>query len=750
MARPGLLIPGLLLSCAITVAAARPAEGKLPRSGASIERSIDSILVRLTLEQKIGQLVQYSGNWTDSLTGPGQHRADLLDRIRAGTVGSILNATGARLTRELQEIAVTQSPTRIPLLFGLDVIHGYRTIFPVPLAEASSWDPEAVSRSARVAAVEAAAAGIHWTFAPMVDIARDPRWGRIVEGSGEDPHLGSAMAAARVRGFQTADPASPFTLLACPKHFAAYGGAEGGRDYNTVDISERTLREVYLPPFKAAIDAGAGSTMSSFNEIGGIPSTGNRQLLTGILRGEWGFEGLVVSDWNSIGELCQHGVAGTLADAARLAITAGTDMDMEADAYWKHLPDLVERGGVPESVIDESVRRILRIKFTLGLFLAPYRWTDTAVEKSRLLDPDHIAVARDMARKSIVLLKNDGGLLPLKKNLSMLAVIGPLSADSESPLGPWAARGREEDVVTLLNGVRKAVSGATRVEYARGCSIDTVGAEGFGAAVTLAQRADAVIIALGEHRDMSGEAACRSSLDLPGSQQALLEAIMRMGKPVVLVLMNGRPLSIPWAAEHVPAILETWYLGIQTGHAIADVIFGDYNPSGRLPVTVPRTVGQVPIYYNHKNTGRPGDAANHWSSKYRDLPLTPLFPFGYGLSYTTFAYEDMRLSKDAMTVADTLRVVVRIRNTGARFGEEVVQLYVRDDVASVTRPVMELKGFRKVGLRPGESRDVEFHVTPGLLSMYDASMQYRPEPGTFTIMAGPHSAQLLSRTLLVR
>ncbi|MBP1656635.1 MAG: beta-glucosidase [Bacteroidetes bacterium] len=750
MRHPGFLLCGVALASSLASSGGQSAVTGDMQSEASINRSVDSILARLTLEQKVGQLAQYSGGWTDSMTGPGQRRPDLIDRIRAGTVGSIFNATGAQLIRQLQEIAVTQSPTKIPLLIGLDVIHGFRTTFPVPLAEASSWDPDAVYRSARVAATEAAASGIHWTFAPMVDIARDPRWGRIVEGSGEDPYLGAAMASARVRGFQTADLASPFTIMACPKHFAAYGGAEGGRDYNTVDITERTLREVYLPPFKAAVDAGAGTTMCSFNEIGGIPSTANRQLLTDILRTEWGFRGFVVSDWGSIGELQQHGIAGTLADAARLSITAGTDMDMESDAYWRHLADLVKAGTVPESVIDEAVRRVLRVKYRLGLFDNPYRWTDADIEKAMLLHPDHLAIARDMARKSIVLLKNENQLLPLRKDLPLLAVIGPLAADNDSPLGPWAAHGRADEVVTLLDGITEAVARTTRVGYARGCSIDTSGTEGFAAALGLARRADAVILALGEGRDMSGEASCRSSLDLPGSQQALLEAVVQTGKPVVLVLMNGRPLSIAWAAGHVPAIVEGWYLGTQTGNALADVIFGDYNPSGRLPVSVPRTVGQVPVYYNHKNTGRPGDTANNYTSKYLDLPLTPLYPFGFGLSYTTFAYDDLRLSAATISTTDSVHVTVRVRNAGKRAGEEVVQLYIRDDVASVTRPVMELKGFRKIPLTPGQSREVDFVITPDHLAFYDQTMQYRVEPGTFTIMVGPHSAQVQSRILTVR
>lgn len=720
------------------------------RSTEAIDRAVDSVLARLTLEQKIGQLVQYTSRWSDSLTGVGQGRADLLDRIRRGTVGSILNARGARLTTELQKIAVTESPTRIPLLFGLDVIHGFRTLSPVPLAEASSWDPIAVERSARIAAAEASAAGIHWTFAPMVDIARDPRWGRIVEGSGEDPYLGSVMAAARVRGFQGENLRADTVLLACPKHFAAYGGAEGGRDYNTVDVSERTLREVYLPPFREAVRAGAGSMMCSFNEIAGIPSSANSLLLTTILREEWGFGGFVVSDWNSLGELQTHGIAATQTDAARLALTAGVDMDMEGDAYWHHLAALVEAGAVPVQLIDRSVRRVLRAKFLLGLFDDPYRSCTVQREQSTILRPDYVAAARDMARRSIVLLKNDGGLLPLRSTVGRIAVIGPLADSKEEPLGAWAAAGDPADVVTLLEGIRQAVPQTTTIDYHRGCSIDTVGTAGFGEAVAAARRADVVIMALGESRAMSGEAACRSTLDLPGSQQRLLEAVVAVGKPVVLVLMNGRPLSVAWAAEHVPALLETWFLGVQTGPAIADVLFGAYNPSGRLPVTFPRTVGQVPIYYNHKTTGRPGALEEHYTSKYLDLPLTPLFPFGYGLSYTTFAYDNLRLSAPSVRAGDSVRVTVRVQNTGSRTGEEVVQLYIRDDVASITRPVRELRGFKKIALVPGETRLVEFLVTPDHLSLYDAAMERRVEPGTFTLMVGPHSARVLSQTLTVR
>ena len=693
------------------------------------ERKITSLLARMTLEEKLGQLNQLS---VDNQPTPEQ-----LALVRKGLVGSFFNLTGAAATRDAQRIAVTESRLRIPLIFGHDVIHGYRTIFPIPLGEAASWDPEAVEAAERVAAREAAAAGLHWTFAPMVDIARDPRWGRIAEGSGEDPYLGSAMAAARVRGFQGADPRAPDAVLATVKHFAAYGGAEGGRDYNTVDLSERTLREVYLPPYQAALKAGAGSVMTSFNEIGGIPSTANPWLMTTLLRREWGFRGLVVSDWTSVAELLNHGVAGSRAEAGKLALEAGVDMDMVSRIYVDDLPALVRAGRIRLGVVNEAVRRVLRTKAALGLFDDPYHGTTVERERSVLLAPEHRQVARRVAEESIVLLKNEASRLPLDSRVRSIAVIGPLADDKVSALGSWPGRGDPKDAVTPLEGI-KARAASVSVVYAKGCGITDTATAGFAEAVAAAKQADVAVLVLGEAGDMSGEAASRANIDLPGVQQQLLEAVHATGTPVVLVLMNGRPLTIPWAAEHAPAIVESWFLGVETGPALAAVLFGDVNPSGKLPATFPRAVGQIPLYYNHKNTGRP-TGSDKYTSKYIDLPVTPLFPFGHGLSYTTFGYSDLRLSTPSITPAGTLRVSVTVTNTGTREGAEVVQLYVHDEVASVTRAVRALAGFRRVSLKPGEARTVDFQLTPKELGLYNQSMKFVVEPGKFRVFVGGSS-----------
>jgi beta-glucosidase len=650
---------------------------------------------------------------------------------------------GAAYTREMQRIAVEESRTRIPLLFAHDVIHGFRTLFPVSLAEAASWDVAAVERAARIAAVEAAAAGLHWTFAPMVDIARDARWGRIVEGAGEDPYLGSAMAAARVRGFQGTDLGDSLTILATAKHFVAYGAAEAGRDYNTVDISERTLREIYLPPFRAAVDAGAESVMGAFNEVSGIPMHAHEELNNRVLRDEWGWDGLYVSDYTGVMELIPHGVAEDSTHAGILGLTAGVDIDMVSGIYIRHLPAAVRAGRLPESVVDESVRRILRAKYRLGLFDDPYRYSDAAREERLTLTLEHVAEAREMARRSMVLLRNEPHagvpVLPLRRDLSTIAVIGTLAQDRRSALGSWAAAGRVDDVVSVLDGIRAAVPAAT-VTYAAGVPVDELDTSGIAEAVRIARGADAVIMVLGEHQDMSAEARNRTSVDLPGAQQQLLEAVHATGRPLVVVLMNGRPLSIPWLAENVPAILEAWYLGVQMGPAVADVLFGDYNPAGRLPVSFPRNVGQLPLYYNHKNTGRPPRETERYTSKYIDVPWTPLYPFGHGLSYTTFEYANLRLSSASIQPTDSLVVSVDVRNTGARAGDEVVQLYVRDDVASVTRPVRELRGFERITLQPGETRTVSFTLRPDDLAFYDVQMRRVVEPGSFTVWVGASSA----------
>ena len=698
------------------------------------DQFVDSLLSIMTLEEKLGQLTQFGWSWHDT--------ARYHTFIKAGKVGSFLNIYGAEPTHVLQRLAVEHSRLGIPLLFALDVIHGFRTIFPVPLAEASSWDPQAVEKSARIAAIEATAAGLHWTFAPMVDIARDPRWGRIVEGSGEDPFLGSVMAAARVRGFQGEDLAADNTMLACAKHFAAYGGAEGGRDYNIVDISERTLREIYLPPFHAAVKAGAVTIMAAFNEIAGIPMHANGYLLNEILRGEWGFDGLVVSDYTGIMELQNHGIGASPAEVGELALRAGVDVDMVSTIYLNDLSDLVRTGKLPMSEVDRAVKRVLQAKFRAGLFDDPYRYSDPQREQTLILNAEHLSAARDMARKSIVLLKNERQVLPLSKEIKTLAVIGPLADDKRAPLGSWAAAGRPEDVVTILQGIRRAVSPKTKVLYAKGCEVEESDRSGFQQAVDVAKMADAAILVLGENADMSGEAASRSTLDLPGLQQELAEAIHATGTPVVGVLMNGRPLSITWLSEHIPALLETWFLGVQMGHAVADALFGDYNPGGKLPVTFPRSVGQVPIYYNHKNTGRP-PGENRFTSKYLDLPSSPLYPFGHGLSYSEFAYSNLQLNSSTMEISDTLKISVEVTNAGGRAGDEVVQLYIRDEAASVTRPVKQLLGFQRIHLSAGERKNPVFMLTAEDLAFYNQGMKWVVEPGSFKVLVGRNSVEVL-------
>jgi beta-glucosidase len=701
------------------------------QQGGDVERKIDALLARMTLEEKLGQLQQLDGH------ADGNYRPEHLELARKGLLGSTLNVRGARRTNELQRAAVEESRLKIPLLLAFDVIHGYRTVFPVPLGEAASWDPVAVERAASVAAAESAAAGVRWTFAPMVDIARDARWGRVVEGSGEDPYLGAEMARARVRGFQGSDYSAPDKVIACAKHWVAYGAAEGGRDYNTTEVGESTLRDVYFPPFKAAVDAGVGTFMSAFNDLNGVPTSANPFTLTDVLRDEWKFDGLVVSDYESVLEVIKHGLAADEAEAARAALTAGVDMEMVSRVFNKHGAALVKEGKLPVSVVDEAVRRALRVKFRLGLFERPY--TDEARERDVILSAANLAAAREVAARSIVLLENDGNVLPLAKSARSIAVLGPLADDRVAPMGSWTGDGRAEDVVTLLEGIRARVSPATRVQHAKGCGVSDDATDGIEEAVRLAREADVAIVVVGESADMSGEAASRSTLDLPGRQLDLVKAVHATGKPTVVVLMNGRPLAINWIAGNVPAVLETWFAGTQAGHAIADVLFGDVNPGGKLPVTFPRSVGQVPIYYNHKNTGRP-PTDQKYTSKYLDLPVTPLYPFGYGLSYTRFALSDLRLSRQTLAPNESVVVSVQLENVGARPGDEVVQLYLRDVAASVTRPVKELKGFRRVTLRPGERTRVEFTLGPEHLGFHDRRMRFVVEPGTFKVMVGTDSA----------
>ncbi len=709
---------------------------------AKIISRVDSVLSLMTLEEKVGQLNQlsYGSGWGPTVKV--QVSSEYKEMIKEGKIGSFLNASGAELTYELQKVAVNESRLKIPLIFGLDVIHGFRTTFPVPLAEASTWDPALVEMSAHYQALEASSAGIDWTFSPMVDIARDPRWGRIVEGSGEDPYLGSLMAAARVRGYQ--GNLSNENIIACAKHFAAYGGAEGGRDYNTVDISGKTLRDIYLPPFKSALDAGVETFMASFNEIDGIPSSGNKCLLTNILRNEWGFKGFVVSDWNSVGEMINHGFAADLNDAASISINAGLDMDMESRAFVNNLANLVKENKVSEEVLNEAVRRVLRIKFLLGLFDDPFKYCNKEREKKNIMSNEAQNAALKVAERSIVLLKNEGSLLPLKKDLKNIAVIGPLADSKTDPLGAWAGFGNPDDVITLLDGIKNYVSNKTEVHYAKGCEIEGESTEGFNEAIKAAKESDVVILCIGENKNMTGEASCRSSLDLPGVQEKLVEEIYKTGKPVVVILMNGRPLSIEWIDKNIPAIVEAWFLGIKSGEAITQVLFGEYNPSGKLPVTFPRTVGQVPIYYNHKNTGRPGDKKDHFTSQYIDLPLTPLYPFGYGLSYTKFEYSDLSLSKSKISDDDKLGVSIKVKNTGNYDGEEVVQLYIRDLVGCVTRPVKELKRFKKIFLKKGEEQTLSFTLSEADLRFTGPDMKSISEAGDFNVFVGSNSRDVLT------
>ena len=727
-------IAGLLLGSPLLSAVDLPQQHQKNPSTVQ-EAFVDSLLLRMTLEEKVGQLTQFRGRYGD--TGPRVAEGGE-DQIRRGAVGSFLGVYGASYTRQMQRLAVEESRLGIPLLFAHDVIHGFRTIFPVPLAEASSWDPEIARHSARIGAVEAAAHGLHWTFAPMVDIARDPRWGRIVEGSGEDPYLGARMAEARVRGFQGEELGDPTSILACAKHFTGYGGGEGGRDYNVADISVQTLREIYLPPFHAAVEAGVGSVMASFNEVAGVPMHANGSLIRGILRGEWRFRGVLISDYTGILELLQHGVAGSHAEAGALALRGGIDVDMVSSIYRDDLPSLVQAGLLSGALVDSAVKRVLTAKYQLGLFTDPFRYCDARREKDSVLTAAHRAAARHAAQRSVVLLKNEENLLPLSPELTRLAVIGPLATDRRSILGPWAAAGREEDAVSILEGIRRAVAPGTQLLHVRGCDVAESDSSGFEEARRTAGSASCAILVLGETSDMSGEASSRAFLRLPGMQSELARVVMATGTPVVVVLLNGRPLAIPEIEAGAQAIVEAWYGGIEAGNAVADILFGEYSPSGKLPVTFPRAVGQVPIYYNHKNTGRPPAEEERFTSKYLDIPWTPLYPFGFGLSYTTFSYGAIMLSTPALKRGDTLRVTVEVTNTGSRFGEEVVQCYVRDEVASLTRPVKALKGFQKIGLQPGERRSVSFALSEWDLAFWKES-HWVTEPGAFTVFVGGSS-----------
>lgn len=720
----------------------------------NVESKVDSVLALMTLEEKVGQLVQYNGSW--DLTGPASElgNKEKEEKLKKGLVGSMLNVLSVDATKEAQKLVMENSRLGIPLLFGYDVIHGYKTIFPVPLGETASWDLEAAERSARIAALESVAEGVNWTFSPMVDISRDARWGRIMEGSGEDPFLTSKVAVAKIKGYQGDDLADPMTIAATAKHFAGYGFAEAGRDYNTVNVGENELHNTILPPFKAAADAGVATFMNSFNDLDGTPATGSKMLQRDILKGKWDYQGFIVSDWGSIPEMINHGVARDKKHAAEIAMKAGSDMDMEGGAYEIGLVELVQEGKVDETLIDDAVRRVLRVKFKMGLFEDPYLYSNA--ETKRKLDYNqHLQEARDIAKKSIVLLKNEKELLPIKSSVKKIAVIGPLADDKDSPIGNWRAQGETNSAVSLLEGVKKAVGKNVKVTYAKGADlgmgersflkplkINTTDRSGFEEAVKKAKDADLVIMALGEDAFQSGEGRSQANIDLAGLQQELLEAVYKVNKNVVLVLFNGRPLEITWSAENVPGIVEAWLLGSESGNAIADVLFGKYNPSGKLPVSFPRAVGQEPLYYNQKNTGRPSNPTDVTFSAYRDVEKDALYPFGFGLSYTTFKYGDLKLSSEEMKEDGQITASISLTITGKVAGKEVVQLYLRDLVSSTTRPVKELKAFEMVELQPGETKNVTFSITNDMLQFYNADREWTSEEGEFEVMVGGNSRDL--------
>jgi beta-glucosidase len=737
--------------------AEKPSNAQL--ADVALNARVEKLLAIMTLEQKIGQLCQYSAG---EATGPEGNHLDYDQLVSDGKVGSLFNVVGAQETNRFQHLAMEKSPLHIPLLFGYDVIHGHRTIFPVPLALASSFDPDLIREIARVSASEASDDGIRWVFSPMVDIARDARWGRITEGAGEDPFLGSILAEAYVQGYQGNDLSHPDAVAACIKHFAAYGAPSAGREYNTVDMSELTLRQVYLPPYRTGIEAGAATVMSAFNPLNGVPATANKFTLTQILRDEWKFNGFVVSDWDAVRELISHGVAKNDDVAARKALLAGVDMDMQSDLYRTCLADLVKSGDIPPSAIDEAVRRVLRVKFALGLFDRPY----TPEPKTPFqITSEKRDLARRAAQSSLVLLKNSIAVpdtvpvLPLAKNVPSVALIGPLADSAVDMLGSWPAAGNPNDAVTLRAALQNRFKdGKTKLIYAQGTDALGDSDAGFAEAIKAAQQASVVILALGEPAaSMTGESSSRTRLDLPGNQEKLLETIVRLGKPTVLVLFSGRPLAFKWAADHVPAILEAWYPGIEAGPAVSEVLFGDVNPSGKLPVSFPRSVGQEPLFYNQLPTGRPADqvdlsqppvGAAKYFSRYIDESNAPLYPFGFGLSYTQFAYSKLKLSQPSISVADLqaghkISVKVEIKNTGALEGKEIAQLYTRNTGGSIEEPVRELKGFQHISLKPGQTQEIEFSLGFEDLSYYDLSMHRVVEPTDYEIWVGGSSGATL-------
>ena len=716
------------------------------------EKFIDSLLSKMTLEEKAGQMNQYNGFW--DATGPmpeGDYQKKRYNELKNGQVGSMLNVIGVDQIRALQKIAVEETRLGIPLIFGHDVIHGYKTIFPIPLAESCSWDLELMEKSARVAATEASADGLHWTFAPMVDISRDARWGRVMEGAGEDPFLGSLVAQARVSGFQGENLSDVNTIIGCAKHFAGYGFSEAGRDYNTADFNEYTLHNSIMPPFKAAVDAGVRTFMNSFNTIDEIPATGHRNIQRDVLKGDWNFDGFIVSDWGSIDQMIPHGFARDGEHAAELAINAGSDMDMESSLYVSKLIGLVKKGTVKIETIDDAVRRILRIKYELGLFDDPYKYCNNERSEKELASDENMKVALEAGIKSIVLLKNDKSLLPLAKKGDKIALIGPLANDKNSPLGNWRSQAVYNSASSVFEGMKN--NSKNKISYAKGLDlyygktnfhnrvkVNYADKSGFGKAKSIASTSDVVVMVLGEEGHQSGEGRSRTNIGLPGLQLELLKEIYKVNKNIVLVVMSGRPLDLTWEDEHIPSILQAWQLGSKSGDAIAKVLFGDYNPSGKLTMSFPRNVGQVPIYYNFKNTGRPSTSIEQvTNSGYADVENSPLYSFGHGLSYTSFSYSDFSIDNNSMGKSSKIKVSIELKNTGLRKGKEVVQLYIRDITASIARPMKELKGFKLIELNPGESTTVEFEIDNSLLEFYTYNKKWESEPGKFQLFIGGNS-----------
>ena len=717
----------------------------------NVEAKVDSVLNMMTLEEKVGQMIQYNGSW--DLTGPASETGNKQkeDRLKKGLVGSMLNVLSIEATEKAQKLNMENSRIKIPLIFGYDVIHGYKTIFPVPLAETASWDMEAAEESARIAALESVAQGVNWTFSPMIDVSRDARWGRIMEGSGEDPYLTSQVGVAKVKGYQGDDLSDPKSIAATAKHFAGYGFAEGGKDYNVVNIGKNELHNVILPPFKAAADAGVATFMNSFNTIDGIPATGSESLQREILKGDWNWDGFVVSDWGSISEMIPHGFARDKVHAAELALKAGSDMDMEGGAYEAGLQQLVSEGKIDEKLIDDAVKRILSVKFKMGLFEDPYKYMNRDLEVPYA---EHQKTARDIAKKSIVLLKNEGGLLPMASSVKSIAVIGPLADDKDTPIGNWRAQGEANSAVSVLEGLKNANLDA-EISYAQGVKLGTgersflmplkinkTDSTGMGEAVKIAKNSEVVVMVLGEDAFQSGEGRSQANIGLAGLQMDLLKAVYEVNKNIVLVLINGRPLEISWSSENIPAIVEAWQLGSESGNAIADVLTGKYNPSGKLPVSFPRAVGQEPLYYNRKNTGRPFSAQHVTYSHYTDIENGALYPFGYGLSYTNFEYAEPKLSNSTIKAGGNAELSVAVTNSGSVKGKEVVQLYLHDMVATAARPIKELKGFEMIELEPGETKTVTFNIDEKMLEFYTASEKWEVEEGEFEVMVGGNSEDL--------